>query len=265
SSGNGACLNDFMVYNVDNIDVAVPEYADYCWKPKDEDPDKTAVFTWDNPVSIEKIILYGAVSADSKINTVQLTLNNGFSKIIKNLPQNGNPLVIAMGRQENITSCTLKILSASGKNYGISECEIYPSAEYTSKILPFCKILMEDNFAYEYYVNKNVRVVPLTVYIYGNTGNITLTVEAGKSIIRDGNLFIDDSDQEICIRAQNENGTAWDIIIIKRLSGFGLKIKKLSDIADKAYLKTKKEYYTSSWKVSVFLQNIKRTLKPLFK
>ena len=265
SSGNGTCLNDFMVYNVDNIDVIVPEFANYYWKPEQEDPDKAAVFQWDTPVSIEKIVLYGAVSEDSRINTVQLTLNNGFSKIIKNLPQNGNPLVVALGRQENITSCTLKILSASGKNYGISECEIYPSAEYTSKIVPFCKIQIGDNFAYEYYINKNVRVVPLTVYSYGNAGTVTLTVEEGKSVIRDGNLLIDDSDQEICIKAQNENGAAWDIIIIKRLSGFGLKIKKLSDIADKVYLKTKKEYYTSSWKVSIFLQNIKRIVKPLFK
>ena len=147
----------------------------------------------------------------------------------------------------------------------ISECEIYPSVEYTSKILPFCKILIEDNFAYEYYVTKNVTVVPLAVYSYGNAGKITLAVEEGKSVIRDGKLFIDDSDQEICIKAQNESGAVWDKIVIKRLSGFGLKIKKLSDIADKAYLKTKKEYYTSSWKVSVFLQNIKGTLKSLFK
>ena len=77
--------------------------------------------------------------------------------------------------------------------------------------------------------------------------------------------MIDDSDQDICIKAQNEKGSVWDIIIIKRLSGFGLKIKKLSDIADKAYLKTKKEYYTDSWKVSIFLQHIKRIVKPLFK
>ena len=58
--------------------------------------------------------------------------------------------------------------------------------------------------------------------------------------------MIDESDQEIFIKAQNENGAVWDIIIIKRLSGFGLKIKKLPDIADKVYLKTKKEYYTTS-------------------
>jgi len=258
SSGNGACLHDFMVYNVDNIDVMVPEFAGYCWTPEHEDPDKVAVFTWDKPVAIEKMVLYGAVSADSKINEVQLTLSNGFSKTIKNLPQNGNPLEIALGRQENIISCTLKVLSASGKNYGISECEIYSSAAYTSKILPFCKILIEDNFAYEYFVNKEVRTIPLAVYHYGNTGKITLAVEKGKSVIRDGKLFIDESDGEICIKAQNENGTVWDKIFIKRLSGFGLKIIKLSDITDKAYLKIKKEYYTNSWKVSVFLQNIKR-------
>lgn len=265
SSGNGTCLNDFMVYNVDNVDVVVPEFTNCCWKPETEDPDKRAEFKWNKPVSIAKMILYGAVSADSKINAVQITLSNGFSKIVTDLPQNGNPLEISLGIQENITSCTLRILSVSGNNYGISECEIYSSTAFISKVLPFCKILIGDNFVYDYFVNKKVTTIPLTVYTYGITGNITFTIEKGKSIIRDGKVFLDKSDKEIIIKAQNEDNTVWDIIVIKRLSGFGLKIKKLPDIADKIYLKLKKEYYTSSWKVSVFLQNIKGTLKSLFK
>ena len=237
SSGNGTYLNDFMVYNVANIDIDVPEYTDYCWRPKNEDPDKTAVFTWKEPVTIEKIVLYGAVSADSKINALQLTLSNGFSKTIKNLPQNGNPVEIFPDKQESITSCTLKILSASGKNYGISECEIYSSKEYKSPIHPFCKILIEDNFAYEYFINKKVKAIPLTVYTYGNTGHLSLMVENGKSVIRDGKLFIDQSDQEIFIKAQNENGSVWDKIVIKRLSGFDLILKKLSDMVFRRNLK----------------------------
>lgn len=265
SSGNGTCLNDFMVYNVDNVDAVVPEFTNCCWKPETEDPDKRAEFKWDKPVSIAKMILYGAVSADSKINAVQITLSNGFSKTVADLPQNGNPLEISLGRQENIISCTLRILSVSGNNYGISECEIYSSTKFISKILPFCKMRIGDNFAYDYFVNKKVATIPLTVYTYGITGKISLTIEKGKSIIRDGKVLLDKSDKEIIIKAQNENDTVWDIIVIKRLSGFGLKIKKLPDIADKVYLKIKKEYYTSSWKVSVFLQNIKGTLKSLFK
>ena len=240
SSGNGTYLNDFMVYNVANIDEDIPEYTDYCWKPEEEDPDKTAVFKWKKPVTVEKIVLYGAVSTDSKIDRLLVTLSNGFSQTVKGLPPNGNPLEIVTGKQENITSCTLKILSATGTDYGISECEIYSSKEFTNKIAPFCKILIEDNFAYEYFVNKKVKVLPLTVYTYGNTGTITLTVENGNSMIRDGKLFIADTDQKIFIRAQNKEGSVWDQIIIKRLSWFDLKRKKLSDIADRIYLKNRK-------------------------
>lgn len=240
SSGNGTYLNDFMVYNVANIDEDIPDYADYCWRPEAEDPDKEAVFTWKKPVAVEKIVLYGAVSAESKIDRLQVTLSNGFSQTIENLSQNGNPLEVFPGKQENITSCTLKILSAIGTDYGISECEIYSTEEFTSKIVPFCKIRIEDNFAYEYFINKNCKVLPLTVYTYGNTGKVALTVEKGRSVIRDGKLFIADSDQEIFIRAQNEEGSVWDQIIIRRLSWFGLKRKKLSDIADRIYLKKRK-------------------------
>ncbi len=233
-------MNDFMVYNVANIDDDVPEYTDYCWRPEAEDADKTAVFKWRKPVSIEKMVLYGAVSTESKIDRLQVTLSNGFSQTVNALPPNGNPLEIVTGKQEDITSCTLKILSATGTDYGISECEIYSSKEFTSNIVPFCKILIEDNFAYEYFVNKNVKVFPLAVYIYGNTGTITLAVENGNSVIRDGKLFIADSDQEIYIRAQNEDSYVWDRIIIKRLSWFGLKRKKLSDMADRIYLNNRK-------------------------
>ena len=77
SSGNGTCLNDFMVYNVDNIDVIVPEFANYYWKPEHEDPDKVAVFQWDTPVSIEKMVLYGAVSEDSVLSFSHLGLLKG--------------------------------------------------------------------------------------------------------------------------------------------------------------------------------------------
>ena len=240
SSGNGAYLNDFMVYNVDNIDDDVPEYTDYCWRPEAEDPDKTAVFKWKKPVTVEKIILYGAVSTESKIDRLQVTLSNGFSQTVTALPSNGNPLDIVTGKQENVTSCTLKILSATGTDYGISECEIYSSKEFASNIVPFCKILIEDNFAYEYFVNKNVKILPLAVYTYGNTGSVALTAENGASVIQDGKLFIADSDQEIYIRAQNEDGSVWDQIIIKRLSWFDLKRKKLSDLADRIYLKNRK-------------------------
>ena len=240
SSGNGTYLNDFMVYNVTNIDDDVPEYTDYCWRPEAEDPDKTAVFKWKKPVTVEKIVLYGAVSTDNKIDRLMVTLSNGFSQTVKGLPPNGNPLEIVTGKQENITTCILKILSATGTDYGISECEIYSSKEFTNKIAPFCKILIEDNFAYEYFVNKKVKVLPLTVYTYGNTGTITLTVENGNSVIRDGKLFIADTDQKIFIRAQNKEGSVWDQIIIKRLSWFDLKRKKLSDIADRIYLKNRK-------------------------
>ena len=243
SSGNGAYLNDFMVYNVDNIDDDVPEYTDYCWRPEAEDTEKAAVLKWKKPVTVEKIVLYGAVSKDSKTDLLQVTLSNGFSQTVNALPTNGNPLEIFPGKQENITSCTLKILSATGTDYGISECEIYSSKEFTGSIVPFCKILIEDNFAYEYFVNKNSKVIPLAVYTYGNTGSVALTVENGASVIRDGKLFIADSDQEIYIRAQNEDGSVWDQIVIKRLSWFYLKIKKLSDIADRIYLKNRQRQF----------------------
>ena len=137
----------------------------------------------------------------------------------------------------------MKILSATGTDYGISECEIYSSKEFTGSIVPFCKILIEDNFAYEYFVNKNCKVIPLAVYTYGNTGSVALTVENGASVIRDGKLFIADSDQEILIRAQNEDGSVWDQIVIKRLSWFDLKTKKLSDIADRIYLKNRQRQF----------------------
>ena len=239
SSGIGKYLTDFMVYNVNDIDQLTPEYSDYYWQPEYDDPEKTAELKWKKPVVIEKIVLYPAISVTGKINALQITLNNGLKKVIRNLSQNGAPTEIILERQENITSCTLKILSVSGDTYGISEWEIYSSAEYTSKIHPFCKILINDNFVYQYIIPKNVKTLPIDVYTYGDTGNVSLSVEKGKSTIREGKVLIDESDQNIIIKAENQSGYVYDLIIIKRVSKTSLKLKMLSDMADSIFLKLK--------------------------
>lgn len=241
SSGHGEYLNDFMLYNVDNIDNFTPDFTKYYWKPDGSDNEKKAVFTWDMQITIEKIVLYGTISDSSLITELSITLSDGFQKIVRNLPQNGCPLEILVGRHENVTFCELKVLSAYGNAYGLSECEFYSDADYVSKIHPFCKILINDNFVYEYVVEEEVEILPIECYCFGAArDNIAIQVVKGNSILKEGNLLIDKTDREIILKAQNKRSDIWDQIVIKRLSKHEMYKLHQIDLSNKQYLLQKR-------------------------
>ena len=240
SSGQGEYLNDYMIYNVCNVDEPTPEFVDYYWQPDKEDSEKVVMFSWKKPVNIEKVCLYGVVTEKGKIEKLLISFSDGFQKVIKNLSQNGSPTEILVGKRTNITCCELKILEATGEIYGLSECEFYSVANNKSCINPFCKIMVNDNFVYEYIFEEKTKSISFDCYYYGLTGNISIRVEKGKSVFNKGRLLIDEADKEIIIKAQNENGDIWDRIIVRRFSEEEIDRLREIDLSNKQYLRKKR-------------------------
>ena len=234
SSGCGDFLTDFMLYDVKNIDDDFSEAVNYCWKPDENDTEKTALLSWEKPFDIESVILYGAVSSDSYINKLSITLSDGFCKVIDELPSNGNPLSVDFKGHVGIVSCEIRILSARGLNYGISECEIYQCRENIKTIKPFCKILIDDNFAYEYIVDIGKQKLPLKCYTYGDTGEIELTADKCNS-----KIILDKNDRTIIIKAENSSRDIYDLAIIKRTDSKEYKKYNKLDCKNRRYLKRK--------------------------
>ena len=243
SSGNGEYLNDFMLNNVCDIDSPAPEFKDYYWKPEDHDKLKMARFTWNEPQTIEQIVLYGSMDDTSQIDQLQIRLSNNQVITVSDVPNNGNPVYVNTGHCEGITSCELAILNAHGNAYGLSECEFYPTAKGTSFISPFLKILINDNFAYEFVLPESIGQLNLGLYCMGVSAPKPIQVITGKSRIENDVLHIDPVDRKIILRVEDDSGSVWDQVIIKICSSVEWAELERQKKADEDYLRRKRRFY----------------------
>lgn len=243
SSGDGHFLNDFMIYDTDDVDSLVPNLSGHAWKPDDADMDKRAVFHWKSPQHIEKIILYGEITDDRGIERLRLKLNDGYEKIVADMPCNGNPVEIDTGKHEGVTECIVEIEKTNGA--GLTEIEVYPQKTCQSHIAPYVKILIEDNFAYEYIIGKDVEKLKIGLYQYGDV-NATLKIVEGKSKIKDYTLFINREDYDVVIQAVSEDGKVFDQVAISRGNMEQLSALKAVEKANATFLlsmKRKMKYH----------------------
>ena len=239
SSGNANYLNDFLLYNVEEVDSAAPKYGDYYWRPCDDDLERTVSFEWDDNQSISEIVLYGTIDKLSGISQIEVSLDDGFS-VVTDLPENGNPRTILLKETHFVKKCSFKIIVSYGTEYGISEVEFYKDPDSSSAILPYCKILIKNNFAYDYIINKKANCLPLSIYTYGRTGAISLFVKEGKSKIRDNILIINPEDHNIVVRAENYTGEIYDQISIRIVNDQELRFLERQNKKVRRYLNDKK-------------------------
>ncbi len=124
SSGNPEMINDYRLYNVDEIDAKIPAFCDYLWAPDDEEKELT--FEWKKPYDIKEIRIYGNIHEDAQIKKIRLSFDNGSSYEAGPLPLRGRPLSVRFDDSlKNISKCVLKIVESEGNGAGIAECEFY--------------------------------------------------------------------------------------------------------------------------------------------
>ena len=241
SSGNSEHLVDFMVYNINNIEASSFSPADYYWKPDDYDKEKKIRFSWKLPTAIEEIKLYAAYSSVSCIKEISIVLSDGYKQSVYNLPQDGSPMSVNIGKHKDIYWCEISIISYQGDGYGISECEIFSLSDYKSVIKPFCKIMINGNFVYKYICSKKLSNLSLELYKYNTFEEINIEVKEGKSYIIGNTLYIDKNDKEIVLRASNESGNIYDQIEIVRESEQNLRAYNKIDVENTRFIKKKKK------------------------
>ena len=235
SSGEGHYLNDFLIYDTEDVDSIVPDISGHCWTPEVGDEDRRAVLTWKAPQHVEEIVLYGEITDKSAASELIIRLSDGYEKYVRNIPTNGNPVRVDTGSHDDITECSIEIMKSSGA--GITEIEVYAEKEKQSLIQPFAKILIEGNFVYEYILDSNVRKLDISLYGYETKG-VQITVAEGKSEIVDDKLYLNVDDNEIVLQASTDNGIIIDQVVIQRKSQNEIKRIKAIDKANIAYLQS---------------------------
>lgn len=167
SSGDGSKIADLQLLATDNVLVrSNNDFAQGTWVPDEEDSDKTVLFNWIKPQTIEKIILYGNLSKSSQVLSGKISLSNGLQEEFGAITL-GEPLVLTLAPQKDITSVAIQLTQVTGRSAGLNEVEIFaPEQAEQIHALPLIKLMVDDEFAYDYWVKPGEREVALQVYLH---------------------------------------------------------------------------------------------------
>ena len=215
NSGDTEKVRDFKIFAENNL-----------WQGK------KIFFTWDEPIQVQKIIIYGNPLDDAPAKiSLSLELANMQAVIdkkgiyldnVKNfsaeLPSRGRPLVIDT-EKIFVTRAEISAVNA-GKNFGLSEVEFFANAEPLHKISPFIKLTVNDNFFYNYSVPYEVDKISIGLYRFHVDAPVKVTATAG-----DENILSEIIDDELILNL----GKTMEIVLTAEVVG--------SDIYDRAIIR----------------------------
>ena len=232
SSGDGKYLNDFKILGLNNIDSLYMHYANYFWQPCKEDNDKTATFIWEQPQTISKIVIYGIDGGKGRIKKIRIIFDNGFTINFNKFSANGLASEINILPQINIKWCKLQIIDFDGDEYGISECEFYNDINKLDVLQPFVKIIINDDFAYDYIIDSDTVEIPVAVYKTDALLNTDFKIVYGNAEISNGVIKLLDGDKFILRLECKDNHDIYDQIIIRRKSKLFIKYYKFTQFLE---------------------------------
>ena len=151
SSGDGAKLNDFMLYDKqDFTDVdALPLSG--AWIPTSEDTLKMATIELPKPHNIKYLVIYNNVDKDQLVSKVSIAFNDKLP-VEYDLQSDGKSTRIDVDEQQ-VTSLSIKILEYHGKQAGLTEVEAFEDAQ-PANFNCVKTINNADDFVYDYWIDK---------------------------------------------------------------------------------------------------------------
>lgn len=233
SSGHGEKLNDFKLVDVTDLHNRHIVFDNYLWSPLVGDKEKAATITWSTGQTVDKIILYGNIAEDSRIEAGRIELSNGFKVAVPELKEAGRATVIKIPRQQNILWLKFSIKKWRGETPGLAEMEVY-GGEKANELFNLVKITINGNFAYDYWVGENVEKLKLGIYKFGNVGKCKLSIVEGQGKLQGDTLILDGDD--ITVRAEDKNGL-FDQVVIHRKPAWQFWCLRFKQFLEKKKLK----------------------------
>lgn len=218
SSGNLNFLTDFKLCDCPNILSSTPIFSG-AWIPAGSDTQKKITFYFDAPKTISKIILYSTTDRNSNINKISISFNNTHIKYFGPLNNYGKATAISFDPQYEISEISISLIDISGNKAGFSEIEIF-SDKNEQTLLKFIKIMVSNNFAYDYWIPTNCSELLLDLYKYGINEKTSLFPVNNDDYILSGNKISFGSNfKQAIIRAEViNNPLIYDQIVITKKS-----------------------------------------------
>lgn len=249
SSGNAAKVCDFKLIDTADIDAKKFVPAQYLWSPDDQDTKRCLHFQWSTQQVITTVHLAGNIEDSGRIEKVRLSFSDGTFYDIGPLPTRGRVLEYTLPAPKSVSACTLKILETTGAAWGLSEVGIFSEAHPKGVIPPFIKLLVGDDFVYDYVLPREQERCPLNLYRCQTSLPVTYTVVDSDGAVVDSQGVVSFSKRAryAIIRGElADNPAVYDQIYLHRVGpAFLAKRRLLQWLEDKLltfYLKKYRKY-----------------------
>ena len=194
SSGEARVLNDFMLFDCDNIVNGNTDYSKISgiWIPSDND--KKITVQMESPCNIGSICLYDNPCLDDNVLNAKIIFDDGSVIETGRLNPNGSATGIEVNK-DNVKSFVIALTETTGTRAGLSEIEAYGPEK--KKGSGFIKLMNErGDFVYDYYLfgQDEIRLdlysynydVPLgsDYRIWKSNENADVTITGGQLAVR---------------------------------------------------------------------------------
>lgn len=240
-------LVDFKLFDISDINSLEPVIDSLAWKSSDDDTQPSIQLTWATPQDIRQIVLYSSIHFDepSRKYSVYIDDQQACTGIV---PPNGQPLVLTLDRMYH--SDQLRIVFDGPIE--LAELEVYATAVQHNSLRPFIKIMKDDNFIYDYYIDAQESSLDISLYTYMvDASDVILSVDGESSIMKHGDRYIvrfGPKANKVIVRATlNGSEACYDQVVIHRVSKQALAMRKglqqLDKYANIFFLRLRRKWY----------------------
>ena len=217
SSGDGELVRDFKLWDSTNLDLAILPLSGYLWQPDEQDLVKSIEFTWHTPQKISLLYLYGSINDDNSVLGGELVFNHSERMAFGPLPANGAPLKLEAAETKMVTSLIVRLTKWEGRP-GLAQIEAFADLKQTYVLQPWLKIMVQENFIYDYWLHQEQESVELGVYCCNYTGKYRLFIVEGNNCRLEGQkLYFAGSRAKVVLRVEAEaDKSIFDQVVIYR-------------------------------------------------
>ena len=159
SSGEATHLNDFMRFNIENVQLNTYNPEDYMWIPIIDDIERKAHIAFKKNTVIQVIQLFGNVQNTYSPCSIRIEMSNGKQIILDEIAHMGNGISYVFNEPLFLEWIDIYI---DKQCLGLSEIELYSN---NSDIYDYCHILADNHFMYDWVVYPGEKIPMITPYI----------------------------------------------------------------------------------------------------
>lgn len=159
SSGEATHLNDFMRFNIENVQLNTYNPEEYMWIPTIDDIERKAHIAFKKNTVIQVIQLFGNVQNTYSPCSIRIEMSNGKQIILDEIAHMGNGISYVFDEPLLLEWIDIYI---DKQCLGLSEIELYSS---NSDIYDYCHILADNHFMYDWVVYPGEKIPMITPYI----------------------------------------------------------------------------------------------------